>query len=427
MSAAQDFARALVLPPQEAVAAIAARDTMTVSWSHMDVLDDAHASQFTISRLTRADLLQAAHDGLLKSVGGDLNRRDWNRDVRGLLKDAGWWGRKESTNPDTGEIVTTKFDNARLKLIFDINTRQAYSAGKWQRAVRNKASHPYIRYRTKKDELVRKTHRQLEGVTLPVVHIFWRFYLPPNDYGCRCDWISVSQAEYDRGYFEWRAPYTYDKDGNVTSIPSVQRLEFKKTAPDVVMTAFRNRSTGEVVQIPAGIGPGFAYNPGEALSRIPAALIKEKLTKLDRNIAAAAVADGLITEKAFAKWMQKPEGEVPLAVLPHAHAQLIGAKTDIAALSAETAVKQLREHPEITHAEYLAAHKVIDDHTNMVQDTAHSLIYIQEVETSAAGGYVLVVKATRTGEGVFVTSMRRLSRNEAHRDGEIARLMRRKK
>ena len=96
-------------------------------------------------------------------------------------------------------------------------------------------------------------------------------------------------------------------------------------------------------------------------------------------------------------------------------------------MSAETAVKQLRDHPELTAAEYLAAQSIIDHRTNMVQDSPHSLIYVQEMEGSTAGGYVLVIKATRTGEGVFVTSLRRLSRNDAHRDNEIARLMRKKK
>ena len=424
---AQAFAKALVLPPAEAAAALAARDSMAVSWSWMDVYESAHASQFTVSRLARADLLQAIYDSLVRSVAGDLTRRDWMRDTRQLLQGSGWWGKKEITNPETGEIVRTTFDSARLKLIFDTNTRQSYSAGQWQRTVRNQASHPYIRYVTMRDSKVRPLHAKWDNVTLPVDHPFWQTHLPPNGWRCRCRWVAVTQAEYDRGYSEWRAPYSYDQEGNVTHAPPVQRVSFNKNAPKIVWRDFHNRSTGETVQTPAGVDPGFGYNPGSALVRQQRQLIAHKLAALDPAIAAAAMAEGLVSEKAFAQWLQNPDGEMPLAVLPQEHVQQIGAKISTASMSAETAVKQLRDHPELTAAEYLAAQSIIDHRTNMVQDSPHSLIYVQEMEGSTAGGYVLVIKATRTGEGVFVTSLRRLSRNDAHRDNEIARLMRKKK
>jgi hypothetical protein len=40
---------------------------------------------------------------------------------------------------------------------------------------------------------------------------------------------------------------------------------------------------------------------------------------------------------------------------------------------------------------------------------------------------VLVVKATRTGKALWVTSVRRLSRQQAEREAEIARLMKKGK
>lgn len=44
-----------------------------------------------------------------------------------------------------------------------------------------------------------------------------------------------------------------------------------------------------------------------------------------------------------------------------------------------------------------------------------------------AGGYVLVVKATRTGKALWVTSYRRLHEKEAVRDSEIRRLLKKEK
>jgi hypothetical protein len=81
--------------------------------------------------------------------------------------------------------------------------------------------------------------------------------------------------------------------------------------------------------------------------------------------------------------------------------------------------KQKREHPDLMPRDYVRAQEVIDRNTGKGQDGA-SMIYVRE---ETVGGYVLVVKATRTGNGLFVTSYRRLHRKEAARDSEIRRLL----
>jgi len=71
-------------------------------------------------------------------------------------------------------------------------------------------------------------------------------------------------------------------------------------------------------------------------------------------------------------------------------------------------------------AEYAAAQGVVDKATHKALD-GKSVIYIREVPEG--GGYVLVVKATQTGEGLWVTSYRRLHRQDAVRDSELRRLL----
>lgn len=95
----------------------------------------------------------------------------------------------------------------------------------------------------------------------------------------------------------------------------------------------------------------------------------------------------------------------------------------MADLSPETAAKQKREHPELTPEEYLEAQTVIDEASLKIEEGERNLIYILERADRQRGGYVLVVKATRTGKGLFVTSYRRLRRDQALRDREIARLI----
>jgi hypothetical protein len=149
-----------------------------------------------------------------------------------------------------------------------------------------------------------------------------------------------------------------------------------------------------------------------------------KLDKLPREPAIALIQQWL-TAEAFARWYADPKGDWPLARLPDEDAVALGAQEGVrvARMSEETAGKQKREHPELTPEEYAAAQDVIDEHTAKVRDGA-SMIYVRERPgDDYAGGYVLVVKATRTGKALWVTSFRRLSRSEAERDSEIMRLL----
>jgi hypothetical protein len=50
-------------------------------------------------------------------------------------------------------------------------------------------------------------------------------------------------------------------------------------------------------------------------------------------------------------------------------------------------------------------------------------VTVREEENSERGGYVLVVKATWSGETLWITSYHRLSGKEAERDSEIRRLL----
>jgi len=404
-SPAQIFVALQKLTPAEAVAYLQQRNKVTETYSWSDLWQDEHAQQFTVSRLARADLLKSIQDQITKSVNGDLSRRDFVRDGKKMLQDAGWWGEKEVINPSTGEILTTTFDPARLKLIFDTNTRMAYAAGQWARIERAKRSFPYVRYITLGDDKVRPAHRAWHGVTLPVGDAFWNTHNPPNGWRCRCRVVSVSQREYDAG---------------VT--PTGEKM--KKAAPDVLMRPWLDKSTGQIRQIPAGIDPGFGYNVGMAAQRAAQAqsMMTDKLGALPAGIASATASD-LAGSPAFKQWLAKPQGSWPLVRISDADAKMIGSKVTVAQLSADTAIKQVRVHPELTAKEYAQAQFVADHATMTIQDSATSLVYVLEQGSAAAGGYVLVVKATRTGEGLFLTSYRRLSRQDAIRDAEIGRLI----
>lgn len=255
------LARLASLPPEEAVKYMQKRGMLTETFSWMDLWQDEHSTQFTVSRLARLDLLQAVYDGIYASVKGDMGRRDFMRGIEDILVSEGWWGEKVVTDPATGEKLTTRFDANRLKLIYDVNTRQAYAAGLWQRIERNKATSPYIRYITKRDERVRASHRSWDRLTLPVDHPFWNTHYPPNGWRCRCRAMSMSQADYEKGL-----------------TPDGKRLN--KSEPEIEWVEWKNKKTGAVEKVPKGIDPGFGYNPGKTAQRENSLdkLVAEKLS-----------------------------------------------------------------------------------------------------------------------------------------------------
>jgi len=278
----QEFARAFRLTPEGAVRYLQGRARVRVTYDWHELWQDEHARAFTVSRLTRADLLEAIRQRIEASVQGDLSRRDFMRDVKAMLREAGWWGENRVLTPD-GREVKTHFHPRRLNLIYDVNTRMAYAAGRWERVQAAKASHPFLRYVTRADERVRQSHRQWHNVTLPVDDPWWQTHYPPCGWRCRCTAVALRAK---------------DAEGN----PSL-----KRQAPDEPLVEWKNPVTGELRQVPYAIDPGFGYNVGEAAARWRG-LIDAARDKVARYAAAtgAGLADDLapLIERDWAGWVE---------------------------------------------------------------------------------------------------------------------------
>jgi hypothetical protein len=111
-------------------------------------------------------------------------------------------------------------------------------------------------------------------------------------------------------------------------------------------------------------------------------------------------------------------GSVPVAVLPGRYVKLIGAQTNIVQLSADTLKKNIERHPEITVHDYLNLQTIIENAQVIVQDGENTLVFIETGDRI----YHAAIKATETGKGVFMTSLRKTNRKaikEALRMGKI--------
>jgi SPP1 gp7 family putative phage head morphogenesis protein len=234
-----------LIEPEDAVAAFERKHLLLPSFLWGDVYAQEHARGVAVAGVMKWDVLQAFADEIALTIadGGDL--RAFSRRVQAMLEKKGMWGDVEIKDPATGELRTTKFDKKRLELIFDVNTRQAYSTGRWKRIEANKARQPLVMYRTMDDGRVRLLHSQWHGVVLPVESPFWDAHYPPNGWRCRCTAFAVSEKDIARF--------------------AATGMKIKREAPPVVLREYVNKRTGVITHVPAGIDPGFEYNSGRRL------------------------------------------------------------------------------------------------------------------------------------------------------------------
>ncbi|WP_184415028.1 phage head morphogenesis protein [Rhodocyclus tenuis] len=319
--------RLQLLPAADAVAAFQARGLLTQTFSWQDLLNEEHARQFTVAKLFRDDLLGEIYQQLGRALTAGGTLRDFQQALIPQLKKAGWWGNVEVIDPSTGEIGRTRVNPARLELIYDVNVRQAHAAGRWARSARG--SMPYLIYRTRRDERVRASHRRWDAIVLPKDHPWWDTHYPPNGWRCRC------------------LAYPID-DAGIAELEAAGLKLLREPPDDGPSIPFTNKITGEITQVPWGIDPGFAYNPGKGSQRRLGDLVLTKNAQLPPTIAARAVADHLadagllaaITRdyRAWAEGISRPVGAMrPVGALTPATVAALEAN-DLAPASAMLAV-----------------------------------------------------------------------------------------
>ena len=175
-------------------------------------------------------------------------------------------------DPQTGETRIVQLGSPhRLRTIFDTNLRTSYARGRWQRIESVKADLPYLRYVAVLDQRTRPEHMAWHGIVLPVDHPFWQTHYPPNGWYCRCTVQQLAEGDLER------FGYKVSEDPPAGS---------ERTRP------WLNKRTGERVQVPVGIDPGFARNVGTVSP------VQQARRRLEERLpeAAPAVAAGLRTD-----------------------------------------------------------------------------------------------------------------------------------
>lgn len=371
------------VPPAEAIAYFR-RKGYRISWAWQDVYAEEHARAFTVAKAMSLDILEDIRAAVDAAIAEGITVEEFRRRLEPTLRAKGWWGRRRVVDPLTGEEREMQLGSPRrLRTIYHANLRTAHAAGRWEQIQRTKRRRPYLRYVAILDDRTRPHHRAWHGTVLPADHPWWREHYPPNGWNCRCTVQQLSERDLERfGY------------------------EVSDRPPDTGITrTWTNPRTGEVRRVPLGIDPGWDYNPGAAGLDHARQLLAEKLDAVaggDVSIAQAAVRD-LVDGEDFERWIEEPSGAYPVMVVPEVARQALRARPRVAVLSAESLQKNRRNHPDLSIEDYRYLPLAGEQPRLIIQDSKTSVVIV-----SRAGKlHWTVLKATRTGLGMFVTSVRR--------------------
>lgn len=182
----EDIQAILGMQPESAIEYLKQK-RVDVSWNWQDMLDDAHVSTFTIAKSAGLDVANDIYQAVVQAAESGQAFQDFARQLRPVLEQKGWWGKKAVPNPDTGNLqVATLGTPHRLKTIYLTNLQSAYMAGRYAEMVTAKDTPPYWQYVAINDKRTRETHRKLHGRVYAADDAVWGSLYPPLDYRCRC-------------------------------------------------------------------------------------------------------------------------------------------------------------------------------------------------------------------------------------------------
>lgn len=240
------------------------------AFSYKDVWNEEHATAFTVAKAMQLDVLSDIKEAVEKAIESGTTFEQFKKELRPTLMQKGWWGKKEMTDPLTGETVNAQLgSDRRLKTIYQTNLRSAYQKGQYDRTMASEA-HPYLMYRIGASVHHREQHLKWNNLILPKDDPLWNSIFPPNGYGCKCYTVAVTEARKQR----------YEQNGVPAYSPGTWktvRLPVQTAAPKPGYRNYFNERKGTLERIPQGITPGFNWNQGQTGRAIP--VLQECLKK----------------------------------------------------------------------------------------------------------------------------------------------------
>ncbi|WP_279480272.1 phage minor head protein [Aureimonas sp. SK2] len=300
-------------------------------FSWLDVWGEEHAYSWTVAKATDLELRTALRTAVSRGIAEGRTFENFVKDLEPELKRIGWWEPRLVADPagiDPDAIVDFSSPR-RLQTIYWSNMRAARAAGQWQRIERAKRGLPFLLYVRSSSADPRPEHLAWVGVILPVDHPWWRAHFPPNGWGCLCSVRQISGREAER---------------LLAREPKEGEIRYVSEPPDVGPPRdFRNRRTGEITVVPAGIDPGWHTSPGRARARTLIDNLAARLDEADPADARPVVEEAW--KDPFAAIVPKLEEKVwlPAGVSPKLETDLKAA-SPIVAVDSATIQDRMAKH-----------------------------------------------------------------------------------
>lgn len=231
-----EVARIFKLPFKEAETFF--KQKLNIPTNHWDDLWKAEqAKGFMSAGAVKADLIVDLRDAVDKSIAGELDLKEFQGRFDEIVQKHGW-------QYNGGR-------NWRSELIWDVNIRTSYQAGRWQQFEDMAADgKPVMLCYVHAAGVMhpRPEHVALNGTTLPMNDPFWNSHYPPNGWRCHCRAVSAGDDPVVRPFKGWN-----------------------KNDP----------KTGA----PVGIDKGWDYNVGQAGQQRAGQVLADKLASLPADIA----------------------------------------------------------------------------------------------------------------------------------------------
>jgi uncharacterized protein with gpF-like domain len=237
-------AEATALPFQEAIDFFRAKVRIpTDSW--LDLQTYEHDFGFMVAGVTKGQMLTDFQDAVDKAIADGTTLQEFRKSFDDIVTKNGW-----------------SYKGARgwrSETIYSTNVRTAYQAGRYKQMTDPDvlAYRPFWRYRHGDSVRPRPLHQSWNGVTLPADHPWWQSHFTPNGWGCKCFIESLSKRDVE-------------KEG----------IKVADKAPDDGTYEWTNKKTGETMEIPKGIDPGWQYAPGAKPEADRARVVRESMMGL---------------------------------------------------------------------------------------------------------------------------------------------------
>ncbi|HLD66045.1 MAG TPA: phage minor head protein [Pseudomonas sp.] len=207
----------------------------------------AHDHSFVVAGAHRADMVADIQQVLQSALDNGDTLEAFREDFAAVLDNYGW-------QPEGGRAW-------RSRVIYETNLRTSYAAGRYQQLQAVKATRPYWMYEHSDAVITpRPEHEAWHGLVIAADDPWWETHYPPNGWGCQCRVRALNERDLQR----------LGKDQPDQPPPQETRsINYK----------------GDVIEVPAGIDPGWGYAPGRsALER----QVQHSLGKTERLPAAPA-------------------------------------------------------------------------------------------------------------------------------------------